>query len=83
LDDIRRRKIILENDRGIFFSGTVNKYEGEFGVIIDNVFLTSDKPQLPQDRKSKKAITELKENKVKDSDNPLVNDLLDFISDIE
>jgi transcriptional regulator with XRE-family HTH domain len=79
LDNLKSRKIILEPELGIFFEGTINYYQDEFGVIIDSVYNISQPPSLPKDRKSTKLIKDFKENKP-ESDNSLVNDLLDFIS---
>jgi hypothetical protein len=87
---LSNKKVVFEKDIGIKFSGSVNHYNDEFGVIVNEVYELVPKPSLPEDKKSKKMIIERK--KELDADislaivpkrSELTNELLDFISELE
>ena len=58
-------KFKFEPGVAIHFSGVVNIYENEFGLILDNLFNFSPNPPLPADLEAKKV--NLKNNKKQDS----------------
>lgn len=57
-------KVSFENGLAIHFSGTVNSYEDEIGIIFNDLFNISQIPSTPADLKAKKV--SLKESKSKE-----------------
>jgi len=81
---MKQFKIKFEPGIALSFAGIVNHYEGEVGIIFENLFSVEDIPALPSDLKAKKI--NLKEAKDKQQDlfeNPLIKkDLFEKIEDI-
>jgi len=55
-DRLKMIKKNLKFDSGValYFSGTVNYYNDEIGIILDNLYNASPPPDLPMDRKAHK-----------------------------
>jgi DNA polymerase III alpha subunit/transcriptional regulator with XRE-family HTH domain len=62
LEKIRKRGA-LEKDVALYFSGNVNIYNEEFGIVIEDVFEMYPPPPLPLDRKTKLSLKKDKEIK--------------------
>lgn len=74
-------KFKLENGIGLHFSGSVNIYEDEIGVILKDVFSIVPNPSLPSDLKSKKV--SLKTSKKEKTNTHSEQNVDSFIEDIE
>lgn len=77
-------KAVFDSGLAMHFSGNVNLYEDEVGIIADKLFNISRPPSLPEDLKAKKIA--LKQSRAKaetpESDKPLeFKDLLEQIED--
>jgi DNA polymerase-3 subunit alpha len=46
----------LDEGIGLFFSGTVNIYEGDVGIVLDNLYDCVSAPKLPSDLKARKVL---------------------------
>lgn len=78
IKDMSRKKYGFEPGIAINFSGSVNIYEGECGIILDNIFKFASPPQPPKDLKAKQvAIKKLKSNK----DSEITKDIASEIED--
>lgn len=69
---------------GFFFEGSVNIYNDEFGVVIENIFETFAPPAPPSDWKTKMMILRAKDTKGQATDvfvQPLASqdDIIDFL----
>ena len=54
LDELKRTKKQLEIGSAISIGGTVNEYDDNLGIIINNVYQIETAPKKPKDLKSKK-----------------------------
>lgn len=76
IKSLSRNKYSLEVGIAISFAGSVNIYEDETGIILDNIFKFSPPPQLPKDLTSKQVAIR------KTNDNDIINNN-DITSEIE
>lgn len=72
-------KAVFESGIALSFTGNINTYEDEIGVILDDLYDVSIVPQLPSDLKAKKI--NLKEIKSKQDSTTGSNNLLEKIED--
>lgn len=73
----------FEEGIAISFSGTVNLYEDEIGIILENFFTFCPHPQLPKDLKAKKIIKNNVETDKNLNKLDLNNNLDEYINGIE
>ena len=73
------KKAVFDGGLGISFSGTVNTYEDEVGLILEDIYDISIIPQKPADLKSKKI--NLKSFKISDLESKSNEELFETIED--
>lgn len=80
--DICRNKYQFDEGIAIHFSGTVNVYEDEIGIVLENFFDLAPPPALPKDLKAKKVSIKRSSKSDVEIINTNINDA-DFINNIE
>ena len=71
-------KAVFDVGLALHFSGNVNNYEDEVGIIFDKLYNIARMPSVPEDLKAKKISLKQKEEKAKDTDS---QNLLEQIED--
>jgi DNA polymerase-3 subunit alpha len=74
-------KAVFDSGIALHFSGNVNLYEDEVGIIFDNLFDIKKMPSVPEDLKAKKV--SLKESKEKITKIKNINNIQSLMEQIE
>lgn len=79
---LKKAKITFDKGVVLSFAGSVNIYEDEFGIILDNIYDFKPPPQVPKDLTAKKVVLKPKKDKPKDpKSNPDLDSLIEEIED--
>lgn len=76
-------KAIFDAGLALHFSGNINIYEDEIGIIADKLFNIARPPELPEDLKSKKIALKQSRVKPKLDDNTKPSEFKDLLEQIE